>query len=1590
MSLEILTKLNSSRKELLDLGLRNPLLNYRTRVKKIDVVDELSKEVLRILIDDRKTMSFSPIPEKYLGEEGELLGNLFRNVDEDWKSIFSENDEELTENMLASRHTDTKLQTKLSSTSLHSKLLAMHNNARTYIEEQGVNILYLALGFLHWYESEHSDNIRKAPIILVPVELKRSSARERFRLSYTDEELGTNLSLQEKLKNDFAMKFPAFHDDDNFNIDAYFDQIEDKISLYSRWEVKRNEIILGFFSFGKFLMYKDLDSNDWPEEKNPASHPIMKALLGEGFRDVTQIIPDDSNIDQLVSPQDVNHVMDADSTQVIAIQEVKNGNNMVIQGPPGTGKSQTITNIIAEALGTGKKVLFVSEKMAALEVVKRRLDNIGLGDTALELHSHKTNKKRVLEELDRTLRLGKPLKEQSARDIQALINVRNRLNSYCDAVNAPILNTQITPVEAIGHYIKLGKDVTHFPENTFNLMKDWSDGDFKENRLRIEELQRRLKVIGIPSMHPFWGVKKKVLLPSDEQNIQSMIIDLISSTNKLIQQSLKLANLMNLEEPLNRSEVEKICYASEIVRDAPDIKGMLLHRKEWLLKENEIDCLLEAGKRLTELHEQYDQYFIDDAWNQDLIKERQYYSTYGEKWWRIFSKKYRQAKSLLKGFMKESLPKKPNMCLELIDAILEEQKEREIFIEFQSMGSELFGLKWKGEESDWNRLFILSEWTSKLHEELQNERIPEGVIGFLENIEEKPDTNSLKENVLKLIEDQQEKMDTLMSELDFREEDLNDSNKIAQDLDLTEQLDRYNKWIDNFDRLKSMIDYNILADEFYEIGLEFVLPFAERWDRASEEIVRRFDVTWYRGLLENAFSERQELQRFNREGHEFAIETFRNLDQILLEHNRIILAARHWSNLPNLSYGGELSVIKREINKKRRHLAIRKLIKKSGRAIQTIKPVFMMSPMSIAKYLPQGCVEFDLVVFDEASQVKPVDSFGAILRGKQTVVVGDNKQLPPTSFFDALVKVDDDDFEDDFVTGDMQCILSLFLAQNSHERMLNWHYRSRHDSLIAVSNNEFYNNKLVTFPCSRQSPISRGLIFHHLPETYYGRGKTRTNPIEARKVAEAIMAHASENPKLTLGVAAFNAPQRDAIIYQLELLRKQDFSCEDFFNSHHHEPFFIKNLENVQGDERDVILISVGFGKSEEGAFSMGFGPLNNEGGERRLNVLISRARHTCRVFANFTAEDIDLRRTKARGVVALKNFLAYAKDRTLDIAHRTTGEPESPFEEEVIKALEDIGYQVEPQVGSAGFRVDIGIIDENKPGRYLLGIECDGAMYHSAQSARDRDRLRQEVLKGLGWSLHRIWSTDWFHNPKKELERAVEAIEKSKIKLDKNNTGDISEHKEKKVDCTNVKRTDLTKQDGTPIEVEAYQKENIEISLGMNELHSLSLSRLAKYIEEIVDIEGPVHKEIIIKRIANGAGLKRAGNRIRNVLGRAITYAVDKGLVKDGGDNFIWGIYQDNPPFRNRSNVESSEKKLELIAKEEIAFAFEKVVSEAFSISHKDAVINTLNLLGFKRITISNRTRAEEVLNECISANKIVRLYGDFLSVIKEKPLKE
>lgn len=1566
--IEIKKKLISSRKDLLDIGLRNNMINFRAGAKSLAIVDELSEEVLKILYIQGKRMSFSSMPEKRLREIAKIKGwdeseyephdestiELLQELD---KVKWDESNDEIDQNGKSSRHTDNKLQTALSDERLFLNLLKIHTEAQTYIEEQGVNILFIALGFLHWYEADSSEKLRKAPLVLLPVELKRTGSKDTFEVNYTDDDLIQNLSLAAKLKTDFAIDLPQYtpdsiQDSNELFLSNFFDQVKDSIKNQSRWKIVPNEIHLGFFSFGKFLMFNDLDSAIWPEEKQPSDHPVLSKLLNDGFVNETPTIEDNAHLDQVISPGEVNFVRDADSSQTIAILEARAGRNLVIQGPPGTGKSQTITNVIAEFLGQGKTVLFVAEKMAALEVVKRRLDENHLGDAVLELHSHKATKQSVLKELGRTLDQGKPITKDSSEDIEALKNIRDELNNYCDAVNRPLEPNGISFINSLGQYLELKRKFPNLETWQFEPMKDWTYKKYKSSREKLIELTSHLYEMGKPSNNQFWGSKKLSFSPTEQNLLAEQLTRISEILSQIKIDSSELAGHLNLKHPATLNEVGIICRAAQRAAEAPKLNGVQINTNLWRTNREVIRELIDVGNNMSKNQLAHEGILIEQAWDQDLLLERQHFINYGGKWWKFFSSNYRNAKARLQGLCKSELPKENSECIALVDNILTYQKHKNTFNNHAVLGQELFGGQWNGQKSDWQVLNYLSEWIFTLYDDLGNGQLPEGIIEFLAG-----DKDSI--NLMDLVDPLQEKIQlskdifkNILTSLNYESSD----ELLSKPLEYLQE--KIQTWSNNLTTLYQLSRYNNLREEMIALGLSNVIEYADSWEHSPEDLLHSLDLAWFAGLVETAYSTYPALSQFDRIKQLNLLNQFRSLDYSSLDHAQAKLARTIWERTPSINHPGEMGVIRNELNKKRRLLPIRQLITQAGRAIQQIKPVFMMSPMSIANFLPPGKIEFDVVIFDEASQVKAVDAFGAILRGQQVVVVGDTRQMPPTDFFGREIENEDEDN----VTSDIESILSMFRAKGALERYLSWHYRSRHESLIAVSNVEFYDRRLVIFPSPGTNENASGLKFRHLPNAIYDRGRTRTNREEAKAVAKAVIEHAEKRPNLSLGVVAFSMAQRDLIQVEVELMRRERNDLNEFFNEKHPtEPFFVKNLENVQGDERDVIFISIGYGRNESGKIAKEFGPVNREGGERRLNVLISRAKMAMEVFCNFTADELELDSNASHGVRALKHFLKYAETGDLDIPKETGKQADSPFECEVIESLKERGYQVEPQVGTAGYFIDIAVKDPDFPGRYILAIECDGASYHSSRSARDRDRLRQGVLESLGWRFHRIWSTDWFRNSSEELERAVNAIENArKLKFSHNKIGEQLQKNNKSSEILREENVD----DAYSNFNKSYTKVTLPTSSSTKPLHEESVSRLADLIKLIVEVEAPVHELLVVKRIMESYGVSRAGNRITDNINLAIKYG-NKNSYFNYFDGFL---YKDSSreilEIRNRSNLAIADRKIEYVAPEELDCALLDVIKMSFSIDKESAISEALNILGFGRAT----QNISSIMNERIT----------------------
>jgi hypothetical protein len=1302
--------------------------------------------------------------------------------------------------------------------------------------------------------------------------------------------------------------------------------------------------------------------------------------LDEGFHHPAPVQDEESaDLDELAPVETFPQVVDADSSQTLALLDVAQGRDLVLQGPPGTGKSQTITNLIAGALGRGQKVLFVAEKLAALEVVKRRLDETALGDACLELHSRKASKRAVLEELARTFALGRPRVGEVDDDLKLLAETRERLNTYCQAVNMPIGQSGVSPYQAFGELAGTS-DASVGPTPIpleLTAATSWTPYERRRRLGLVGELQACLAGLGVPRDHPFWGARRALWLPTETSRLRGAIATAQRALDRLREAGAALARFMGLCEPGDRHDCALLCRAVRRLEKSALVQGIDLSKDEWLTRRGELETVLAAGSAWAALHAEHDASLLPEAWDEDLAEVRSTLNVQGRKWWRFTSPSYHRAKRRVDRLCRAAPPKTLDGRLALADAVVTARRQRDTIERHGSLAASLFAERWKGEHSSWEWLSKAASWAAKLHQDVVDRRLPAGLI---ECIARRPSSDGMEQLAAQLksaLDTHKDAFGQLAKLLEFDPDPDPDGVKRAlESLLFASQGERLTLWSERLGELPALATFNHLVGRCRAEGLADVVDLVQVWPEAARLLVPTFGRRVSETILRKAYAERPAIAGFDGPGHEQVVDTFRELDQRALAHHGARLALAHWEQIPRREAGGQLGVLRREFEKKTRHLPVRQLLAKAGRAVQAVKPVFLMSPLSIAAYLEPGVLEFDLVVFDEASQVKPVDALGAILRGKQTVVVGDSRQLPPTQFFERLTSGEEhDENGDDAPTAELESILGLFVAQGAPVRTLRWHYRSRHESLIAVSNREFYEDRLIVFPSPDSARPGAGLVLHHLPDTVYDRGGTRTNAEEADAVARAVMEHARTQlarpaeERLTLGVAGFSMAQTEAIRDRLERLRGEEPACEAFFAPGGPEPFFVKNLENVQGDERDVILISIGYGRHAGGEVAMSFGPLTSEGGERRLNVLITRARVRCEVFTNLRADDLDMSRTHSRGVRALKSFLAFAETGRLETKGSEPADTSSPLEQRVLDALAKLGLGARPRRGPLGFAPDVAVADPSDPsGRELLALLGDGPAYQAARSARDRDRLRPQVLTALGWKVHRLWSAEWARNPDDALDRLLAALEDAAPALqgrsDPPDPGVVSEPS-----TIAIERDDPQAGETSAPAAVAYTLAGVN---GELDFGRAAVTRVAARLIEVVEVEGPIHHEEATRRVAEGAGAKRVGTRMLAALERAREHAISKGSIRQQGD-FLWPAAMERPAVRDRGALPASARRLELVAPEEIAVAIETVVADSLGIAAGAIPAATCRLLGFARTSDEMKSHVEAIVAGLVAKGRLV-----------------
>ncbi len=1462
---------------------------------------------------------------------------------------------------------------------LETELIDLYRKSRSDLAEGGANTLYLALGFLNWKKTADDTRCYRAPLILLPVKLERKSALSGVTMLMHEDEPRFNLTLLELLRQDFELSIPGLDgtlpmDESGVDVSRIWNTVRHAVRDIPGFEVT-NELMLGTFSFAKYLMWKDLADR----KEQLLQSPVVRHLIeksGDGFQTADRF-PKPEELDVQIDPSRLFTPLAADSSQLAAVVASASGFNFVLDGPPGTGKSQTIANMIAHNLALGRRVLFVAEKMAALDVVYRRLEEKGLGEFCLEVHSSKTSKMEVLKQLERAWDTRETLSEDEwTREAAEVQRLRDRLNRVVKLLHQRHDN-------GLTLHTAIGRVVRDADESTPKI--SWVDGTRhdEDEFSRMRDVARRLDLnLGSIAEVPrgFTIIERSEWSNAWQEAMVACAGEVPSSVDAL--QSAREALLAAVSLPLEAKSADEMEQLGSFILlllatygkdldfafspDAHDKMAAAKRADEWIAEYRVTEQKLSAPYR-QELVPNIALDQLDAAWAEA-------------------EKKFWFLGTMAKKKVTASLAEQGGVA-GIPDLVRDSPHLRKM----QSLVKQLEGLKpnltgvpgWSALASDLPKMQVVVELAERLRATISTlAGSPEQLIDLraatrklVVNANELLGPDGMVSVSLARMED------ALTRFKDVRNRFKELAGVSAETATSAEALREGALAIQEMQvRLKGWCDWRRVRDEAILLGLLPLVQAIEAGAIQEGQAAPTFETSYARWFAAGVIDGEPTLRNFVSAEHMNDIENYRAMDERLSKLCVRYIRAKLCGLTPaknDVSKRDGFGILKHELQKQRRHKPLRQLAVEMGDAMTCLAPCMLMSPLSIAQYLPTDLALFDLVIFDEASQIAPWDAIGSIARGKQVVIAGDPRQMPPTSFFNRAASSNDDDVEDD-----MESILDECLGAGIPKHSLSWHYRSRHESLIAFSNERYYDSNLITFPAA---VTKRSAVSWKRVNGVYAKGTGRINQVEAEAmVAEAVSRlkdPAFVVAKKTLAIVTLNSEQQKLVENLLDKAREEHPEIEPFFDENLSEPVVVKNLETVQGDERDLIMLGIGYGPTEPGSnyMSMSFGPLNRDGGWRRLNVAVTRARQEMMVFTSFDPSMIDLNRTNARAVKDLKHFLEFADRGPQAMAEAVKGSMgsyDSPFEEAVARGLMDLGWQVVPQIGVSSFRIDLGIVHPDCPGDYLVGVECDGATYHSAATARDRDKVRAAVLQGLGWNLLRLWSTEWWVDKAGALQRLHAAIglrlEQSRANLqweldlavdsEAVSSSPVEVVAEPVLTTVIANRCKLEIQASSVVFVSGrYQVTDFTEFLPTvqpEQFHAVSYDgTLEILISHVLIHEAPILDSVLVQRIARAHGFRKSGRLIRervlDIVDRHYHFRADP-----VGGSFVWAD-ADAPLLWSRYRIPASDEDLRKI--EEIPF--EELRAAAAVSSGEDLAVEVARLFGIRRLAAGSRERLEAVL---------------------------
>ncbi|MDE6276279.1 MAG: DUF4011 domain-containing protein, partial [Clostridia bacterium] len=1393
-------------------------------------------------------------------------------------------------------------------------LRGIEKRAKIAIEETGVNIAYMAFGFITWHDDNEPEVLYDAPILLAPISLSKSSTVDPYKIKVTGDDMILNPTFAYKLQSDYKIQLPEYEDE---GIDGYLQKVEELVSKL-KWQVSK-VCKIGLFSFLKINMYMDLKDN----ADTVLQNANVRSLLGEGKTT--------SFAGQLQEAQ--YNVVDADSSQLKAIEMAKAGESFVLQGPPGTGKSQTITNIIAECMGDGKKVLFVSEKLAALDVVYNKLKQAGLEDFCLQLHSHKANKRDFIQELCRTMRLSKSGVSSKAYEEEDRLNKSHIiLDNYVDVLhrqNDVIGKSLYELVEEVCACQSLAR-LDFFVDDIENK----GDEYVKIALDLIDNYAEYTQSIGYDyKTNPWYGF-------IDEDNSYQQKFKTKASLESL---SRKLAEVDKYAQKLSQDyAIENIetleqlgLYAKlfELIGGSTYITGALLDKRVFRGVSERILKLRPIVDEIKTVEGAIAAQYNQDIFKLDADKANGVLQKSGGTFTRLFSKEYKSLIAQISASKKNGKASYKDALI-LIKLLIEFNSKSADFGKLEEGLKQKLSSQYGGVNTNWDaldkELAALKELFAKISD---FGNLADGDDGFGYSYD-KEELNELAKDI-----------NDMIASIDG-EEVTGYFDKAIFDINTVSYKDAEKKLrdcLDNFDKLDSWTRFLGVLKAMREKGLTTYIDAAVKEEILTQDLSVVFKKIFYSQWIDVIIQREAFLKVLPRVAHDKTVNIFCEKDVRGFEIGKAKIRATLSALRPDLSLvapGSAVANLLNEGGKKRRQKSIRTLLSQIRELAQNLKPCFLMSPLSVSTFLTPD-VKFDLVVFDEASQIFPQDAIGAIYRAKQLIVVGDSKQMPPSNFFTSVVDVED--YEDDEDVKDFESVLDLCSTVLPQLR-LKWHYRSRYEQLIEFSNKNFYEGDLVTFPSSKTDRDGIGVDFKYVEGGTFDH-KTRTNRAEADYIVDLIFENIQKYPDRSLGVVAFSISQQDLIERLLAKRRLQDSQYEEFFSCEKDEPFFVKNLETVQGDERDTIIFSVAYGKDKDGKMSQNFGPINKMGGERRLNVAFTRAKLNVQLVASIHGYDINLKNAGSTGARLLRDYIEFAQNGSTDFVGNGSAEEQFAeafdFEMQVAEFLQNKGYEVDVKIGASAGSVDMGV---KMPGGedYILAVECDGRSYKTAKNTRDRDRLRKSVLQRMGWHYHRVWAIDWMQNPKDEKDRLLKALEEAQKMPVDNSATDAG------------------------VNLDDFEEEKISVDFKFAEYETADFDNARKvgkgdylkYLRLVLEKEAPLSEELFLKRTLRDFGREKLTDAVWEKFDRLTSRCQSEGIIRKDGF-----MYLKNRPVELRAPSDGFSREIKYVALEELASGMFKVIKKNITVDRMGLYRMLTKVLGFSKLGDAMVKRFDEAL---------------------------